>query len=66
MLRGKPTHEGEWTLEGGEFKVFRGRLTVTANDVLQRSPGALVRLFGAADRVVSDWVLAGDDAIPGI
>jgi [protein-PII] uridylyltransferase len=50
MLRGKPTREAERALDGGEFKVFRGRLTVTGSDVLQRSPGALVRLFGVADR----------------
>lgn len=50
VLRGKPTREAERTLEGGEFKVFRGRLTVTGSDVLQRSPAALVRLFGTADR----------------
>jgi [protein-PII] uridylyltransferase len=50
MLRGKPSREGERSLEGGELKVFRGRLTVTGSDVLQRSPGALVRLFATADR----------------
>ena len=50
MLRGKPTREGERALEGGEFRVFRGRLTVTGSDVLQKSPGALVRLFATADR----------------
>lgn len=37
-------------LPGGEFKTFRGRLTVTDRDVLRRSPAALVRLFGTADR----------------
>jgi len=40
----------EWALPGGEFKVFRGRLTIADKDVLRRSPAALVRLFGAADR----------------
>jgi [protein-PII] uridylyltransferase len=50
MLRGKPTREGERTLDGGEFKVFRGRLTVTGSDVLRKSPGALIRLFATADR----------------
>jgi [protein-PII] uridylyltransferase len=37
-------------LAGGEFKVFRGRLTVTDRDILRRSPASLVRLFAAADR----------------
>ncbi len=37
-------------LAGGEFKVFRGRLTVADRDVLRRSPAALVRLFATADR----------------
>jgi [protein-PII] uridylyltransferase len=50
LFRGKPTREAERALEGGEFKVFRGRLTVTGSDVLQKSPGALVRLFATADR----------------
>jgi [protein-PII] uridylyltransferase len=50
VLRGKPNREGEWAVDGGEFKVFRGRLTVTGSDVIQRSPGALVRLFATADR----------------
>jgi [protein-PII] uridylyltransferase len=40
----------EWVLPGGEFKVFRGRLTVTDPDVLRRSPAALVRLFATAER----------------
>ena len=40
----------EWTLPGGELKVFRGRLTVTDPGVLRRSPAALVRLFTTADR----------------
>ena len=39
----------EWTLPGGEFKVFRGRVTVVDREVL-RSPAGLVRLFAAADR----------------
>lgn len=37
-------------IAGGEFKVFRGRLTVADRDVLRRSPAALVRLFATADR----------------
>jgi [protein-PII] uridylyltransferase len=48
--RGRATRSGEWTLPGGELKVFRGRLTIADNDVLRRSPAALVRLVGAADR----------------
>ncbi|BDG07644.1 [protein-PII] uridylyltransferase [Anaeromyxobacter paludicola] len=40
----------EWALPGGEFKVFRGRLTVASSDVLQKSPAALLRLFTTADR----------------
>ncbi|HEX7622330.1 MAG TPA: DUF294 nucleotidyltransferase-like domain-containing protein, partial [Anaeromyxobacteraceae bacterium] len=31
----------EWPLPGGEFKVFRGRLTIADKDVLRRSPAAL-------------------------
>lgn len=50
LFRGKPPRAEERLLEGGEFKVFRGRLAVTSAEVLQRSPGALVRLFGTADR----------------
>jgi [protein-PII] uridylyltransferase len=50
VLRGKPARGTERTLEGGEFKVFRGRLTVTDADVLERSPAALIRLFATADR----------------
>jgi [protein-PII] uridylyltransferase len=37
-------------IPGGEFKVFRGRVTVADRDVLRRSPAALVRLFATADR----------------
>jgi [protein-PII] uridylyltransferase len=48
--RGKGPPRQEWVLPGGEFKVFRGRLTVTDPDVLRRSPAALVRLFATADR----------------
>lgn len=40
----------EWPLPGGEFKVFRGRLTVVDKEVLRRSPAAIVRLFAVADR----------------
>ena len=39
-------------LPGGEFKVFRGRLTVADRDILRRSPASLVRLFATADRGV--------------
>jgi [protein-PII] uridylyltransferase len=46
--RGPPRQE--WALPGGELKVFRGRLTLSDPDVLRRSPAALVRLIGAADR----------------
>jgi [protein-PII] uridylyltransferase len=49
-FRGKAPRENARALEGGEFKVFRGRVTVTDSDVLQRTPGALVRLFGTADK----------------
>jgi [protein-PII] uridylyltransferase len=48
--KGKGPPRQEWALPGGEFKVFRGRLTIADNDVLRSSPAALVRLFGAADR----------------
>jgi [protein-PII] uridylyltransferase len=37
-------------IPGGEFKVFRGRLTLADRDVLSRSPATLVRLFATADR----------------
>ena len=50
VLRGQPTRSADRILPGGEFKVFRGRLTVLERDVLWRSPAALVRLFAAADR----------------
>jgi [protein-PII] uridylyltransferase len=40
----------ERPLPGGEFKVFRGRLTIADRDALRRSPAALVRLFSVADR----------------
>ena len=50
MLRGQPARSAERVLPGGEFKVFRGRLTVVDKDVLRRSPAALVRLFATADR----------------
>jgi [protein-PII] uridylyltransferase len=46
--RGPPRQE--WSLPGGELKVFRGRLTLADPDVLRRSPAALVRLIAAADR----------------
>jgi len=44
-----PSPDGR-PLPGGEFKVFRGRLTVAAREVLHKSPAALVRLFATADR----------------
>jgi len=40
----------EWHLPGGEFKVFRGRLTVNDNEVLRRSPAAIIRLFATSDK----------------
>ena len=48
--RGRPPPQQDWRLPGGEFKVFRGRLTVVDKDVLRKSPAALVRLFTAAER----------------
>jgi [protein-PII] uridylyltransferase len=48
--RGKAPAPGEWRLPGGEFKVFRGRLTVVDREVLRKSPAALVRLFTTAER----------------
>jgi len=48
--KGRPPPHAEWRLPGGEFKVFRGRLTVTDSEVLRRSPAALVRLFTSAER----------------
>jgi [protein-PII] uridylyltransferase len=48
--KGKGPPRAEWPLPGGEFKVFRGRLTIADKDVLRRSPAALVRLFAVADR----------------
>ena len=48
--KGKGPPRQEWTLAGGELKVFRNRLTVTDAAVLRRSPAALVRLFATADR----------------
>ncbi|WP_242340199.1 MULTISPECIES: [protein-PII] uridylyltransferase [Anaeromyxobacter] len=50
VLGGRPPRASERLLPGGEFKVFRGRLTVVDTDVLRRSPAALVRLFATADR----------------
>jgi [protein-PII] uridylyltransferase len=49
-LRGQPARSGDRNLEGSEFKIFRGRLTLVDKDVLRRSPAALVRLFAAADQ----------------
>ena len=50
VLRGQPPRGADRIIAGGEFKVFRGRLTVVDKDVLRRSPAALVRLFATADR----------------
>jgi [protein-PII] uridylyltransferase len=50
VLRGQPARSADKYLEGGEFKIFRGRLSLRDKDVLRRSPAALVRLFAAADR----------------
>ncbi len=50
ILRGQPARAADRFLEGGELKVFRGRLSVVDKDVLRRSPAALVRLFAVADR----------------
>ncbi len=50
VMRGQPPRGADRFLEGGELKVFRGRLSVVDKDVLRRSPAALVRLFAAADR----------------
>jgi [protein-PII] uridylyltransferase len=47
--KGKGPPRTEWTLPGGEFKVFRNRITIANNEAL-RSPAAIVRLFAAADR----------------
>jgi len=41
---------GERRIPGGEFKLFRGRLTIADREVLRKSPAALVRLFATADR----------------
>ncbi len=49
-VRGQPARAADRNLEGGEFKIFRGRLSLIDKDVLRRSPAALVRLFAAADR----------------
>jgi [protein-PII] uridylyltransferase len=50
VLGGRAARDADRVLPGGEFKVFRGRLTVADKDVLRRSPAALVRLFATADR----------------
>jgi [protein-PII] uridylyltransferase len=50
LVRGKPPRQAERRLEGGEFKEFRGRITVTGAEVLPRSAAAVVRLFSTADR----------------
>jgi len=48
--KGRGPARGDWRLPGGEFQVFRGRLTVADKGVLRRSPAALARLFTTADR----------------
>jgi len=48
-LRNQPTRGADRLIVGGEFKVFRNRLTVVDREVLWRSPAALVRLFTTAD-----------------
>ena len=48
--KGKELGADDWKLPGGEFKIFRGRLTIADRDVLRKSPAALVRLFATADR----------------
>jgi [protein-PII] uridylyltransferase len=50
ILRGQPTRAADRFLQGGELKVFRGRLSVLDKDVLRRTPAALVRLFATTDR----------------
>ncbi len=50
VLQGQPLRAADRIIEGGEFKVFRGRLSITGSDVLRRTPAALVRLFATADR----------------
>jgi [protein-PII] uridylyltransferase len=50
LLRGQPARAADRYIEGGEFKVFRGRLTLHDSEALRRSPAALVRLFTVADR----------------
>jgi [protein-PII] uridylyltransferase len=50
LMQGQPTRSADRYLEGEEFKIFRGRLSVLDKEVLRRSPAALVRLFSAADR----------------
>ena len=69
--RAAPPARVEWTLPGGELKVFRGKLTLAEPDVLRRSPAALVRLFAAADReglelysYARDQASAAADALP--
>ncbi|MFT3916086.1 MAG: [protein-PII] uridylyltransferase [Anaeromyxobacteraceae bacterium] len=49
VLRGQPTRTADRLIVGGEFKVFRNRITVVDREVLWRSPAALVRLFTTAD-----------------
>jgi len=46
----RPPAPDERPLPGGEFKVFRGRLTIADRDALRRTPAALVRLFATADQ----------------
>jgi len=44
-----PSPDGR-SLPGGEFKVFRSRLTIADREVLRKNPAALVRIFSTADR----------------
>jgi [protein-PII] uridylyltransferase len=53
-LAARPSTPDERPLPGGEFKVFRGRLTIADRDALRRTPAALVRLFAVADREALD------------
>ena len=40
-MQGRPTRAADRYLEGEEFKIFRGRLSVRDKEVLRRSPAAL-------------------------
>jgi [protein-PII] uridylyltransferase len=47
---GRTARAADWLLPGGEFKVFRGRLSIADKEQLRKSPAALVRFFATADR----------------